>query len=234
MASLGFCFILSPVMRAQLIVALDVPALDEAEAIVAQLGPAVGYYKVGSQLFTRAGPAAVEMLRQYNKQVFLDLKFHDIPHTVAAAAEAAAALGVAMFNVHVAGGAAMMEAAAKAVAALPSRPRVLGVTVLTSQSASPKSVLDRARQAKTAGLDGVVVSAQEAVVIRKHCGAGFVIVTPGVRPAGAEKADQKRVVTPREAVAAGADYLVVGRPILAAANPAGAARAVLEEMAAAG
>ena len=228
-------------MRARLIVALDVPCLAEAIDMVTRLGDTVSYYKIGSQLFTRTGAAGVEMLKRRGKDIFLDLKFHDIPNTVAAAAEAATELGVTMFNVHASGGLEMMQAAAKIAARAKPRPVVLGVTVLTSQTSASLRRIGISREvttqvkflallARQAGLDGVVASAQETAMIRRVCGKDFVIVTPGVRPAGTEVGDQKRVMTPSEAVKAGANYLVVGRPILAAPDPAEAARRIANEM----
>ena len=228
-------------MAAELIVALDVSELSPAEVMVEKLGDAVRFYKVGNQLFTRVGPAAVQMLKAHGKGIFLDLKFHDIPRTVAASAEAAAALGVTMFSVHASGGSEMMQAAAKAIARARPRPLVLGVTVLTSQNSrdlrrlgirrtAADQVVFLARLARDAGLDGVVASPQEIALLRSKLGKKFVIVTPGVRPVGISTGDQKRVATPRQAIAAGADYLVIGRPILAAADPARAARDILAEM----
>ncbi len=234
-----FCIVRA--MHSNLIVALDVPTLAEAESIVEKLDDTVNYYKVGNQLFTRVGPAAVEMLRARGKKVFLDLKFHDIPNTVAAAVASAAALGVTMVNVHASGGATMMQAAVKSIASANPRPLLIGVTVLTSLDTATLNrlgirrnaadqVLFLSRVAKRVGLDGVVASPREIALIRRAYGKEFVIVTPGVRPSGAAKGDQKRVMTPRMAVSAGANYLVIGRPILAASNPAETARAILAEM----
>ncbi|MCX7824101.1 MAG: orotidine-5'-phosphate decarboxylase [Verrucomicrobiae bacterium] len=218
-------------MPNQLIVALDVPNLDQARRTLDQLADTVRWFKVGLQLFTAAGPAVVRAVRARGARVFLDLKFHDIPNTVAGAAQSAAALGVEMFNVHASGGEAMMRAAAEAAARMGAdRPLVIAVTILTSQTASEADVLSLARAAKTSGLDGVVCSAREAVTLRRELGADFKLVCPGIRPAWSETGDQKRIITPREAVQAGADYLVVGRPILASPSPAAAARRVLDEM----
>jgi len=230
-------------MPTQLIVALDLPSLEHAHRSLDQLADTVGWFKVGLQLFTAAGPAVVREVRARGAKVFLDLKFHDIPNTVAGAARSAAALGVAMFNVHASGGSEMMRAA-KAAASLsdaPSdelsrhgatRPLVIAVTILTSQAASESDVLELARAAQASGLDGVVCSAREAATLKRELGADFKLVCPGIRPAWSETGDQKRIVSPRDAVKAGADYIVVGRPILDAPNPADAARRVLDEMSA--
>ena len=229
-------------MSTELIVALDVPTLDEGSRLLDRLGGSVRWFKVGMQLFTAAGPAVVREIRSRGASVFLDLKFHDIPNTVAGAAQSAAALGVEMFNVHAGGGEEMMRAA-KVAASLRdapldehsrhgvARPLVIAVTILTSQAASEADVLKLARAAKASGLDGVVCSAREAVTLKRELGADFKLVCPGIRPAWSETGDQKRIVTPHDAVKAGADYIVVGRPILAAPNPAEAAKRVLDEMA---
>jgi orotidine-5'-phosphate decarboxylase len=204
-----------------------------------------GLFKVGSQLFTAQGPQAVDKLAGLGFGIFLDLKFHDIPNTVAGAVAAAADLPkVRLLTVHTLGGIAMMRAARKAVARKKNRPAVLGVTILTSHDAatlrsvgisgSPASrALALARLAKEAGLDGVVASAHEARAIRRACGRNFLIVVPGVRPASASVNDQSRVGTPAEAIRAGADYLVIGRPITAASNPRAAALAIAKEIASA-
>jgi len=227
----------------RVIVALDVPALGQAVALARGLAPFLAAVKIGSQLFTAEGPQAVRAMHDLGLRVFLDLKFHDIPNTVAGAIVAVRALGVWMANVHAGGGAAMLKAAAQAAAVSPAKQRllVLGVTVLTSLSEAditttwgttrtlPQQVVHLAREAQTAGLDGVVASPQEIGLIRHSCGPGFLIVAPGVRPADGAPDDQRRVMTPGEAVAAGADYVVVGRPILAAANPVEAARRIAIE-----
>ncbi|MGD1212619.1 MAG: orotidine-5'-phosphate decarboxylase [Candidatus Acidiferrales bacterium] len=204
-----------------------------------------GLFKIGSRLFTAEGPRAVEKLAGLGFGIFLDLKFHDIPNTVAGAVAAAADLPkVRLLTVHTLGGIAMMRAAREAVARKRNRPAVLGVTVLTSLDAdalrragisgSPASrALALARLAKEAGIDGVVASAHEARAIRRACGRNFLIVVPGVRPASTSVNDQSRVATPAEAIRAGADYLVIGRPITAAANPRAAALAIAEEIASA-
>ena len=227
--------------RDRLIVALDVPNSAEAQRLVAALGDSVSFYKVGKQLFTAAGPALVRELVGSGKKVFLDLKFHDIPNTVAAAVRSASELGVAMLNVHASGGSKMMQAAAEAAAAAKQPPLVLAVTVLTSlgdadlrelgvMGTAREQVLRLASLARRAGCGGVVASAREAQALRQEMGTSFTIVALGVRPAGASKDDQSRVATPAEAIAAGADYIGVGRPITGAKDPAAAARAILEEI----
>jgi orotidine-5'-phosphate decarboxylase len=231
--------------RDRLIVALDVDGLDPARGLLERLDGIVTRFKIGSQLFTAAGPAAVEAVRRRGAEVFLDLKYHDIPNTVAGAAREAARLGVFMFNVHASGGHAMMRAAAEAVAttgASGGRPLVIAVTVLTSLDRAALSrelgvassveghVLHLCRLAREAGLDGCVASANEIRVIRGHLGAGWVIVTPGVRPAGSGADDQSRIATPEATARAGAHYLVVGRPITAAPDPVKAAEAILAEI----
>jgi orotidine-5'-phosphate decarboxylase len=230
----------------KLIVALDVSTPADARRLVAELRQVVGTFKIGSQLFTIAGPELIKEVIGSGVQVFLDLKFHDIPHQVGGAARAVAQLRVSMFTVHTSGGAEMMRRAVEAVAEVAEteripRPLVLGVTVLTSVdsgtlaqigiASSPiESVLRLAKLAEDSGLDGVVASPLEAPSIRNSTKPGFLIVTPGIRPAHAKLNDQKRVSTPAEALSAGADYLVVGRPITGAENPAKAARTVLTEM----
>ena len=210
-----------------------------------QLRGLAGLFKVGKQLFTAEGPRAVKGVAGLGADIFLDLKFHDIPRTVAGAVAVAASLPrVRMLTLHTTGGLAMMRAACEAVAGKRNRPALLGVTLLTSLDAQalrrvgiagPVSsrVVALARLAKEAGLDGVVSSSQEARAIRRACGPKFLIVVPGVRPSSAAAQDQSRVATPAEAIRAGADYLVVGRPITAAKNPREAALAIIEEIAAA-
>ncbi len=215
-------------MKSKLIVALDVDGYDEAAALVRELREVVAVFKVGSQLFTRVGPKIVEFIHAQGCECFLDLKFHDIPHTVAKAVESAAALKVRMLTVHACGGEDMLRAAA----AVPGRPLLLGVTVLTSVGGDVQSeVVRRAKLAQACGLDGAIASPREIELLRREVGDKFLIVTPGIRPAWAETGDQKRVMTPAEAVAAGASYIVVGRPILAAKKPAEAALRVIAEMA---
>jgi orotidine-5'-phosphate decarboxylase len=233
----------SPAVRERLIVALDTPALSAAEALVDRLAGVITHFKVGSVLFTAAGPAAVEMVRRRGGRVFLDLKYHDIPATVGAAVEAAARLGVGLLTVHASGGAAMLRAAVKAArAAGEIRPRILAVTVLTSLDRAilhgelgvPIAVEGHAAHlallARDAGCDGVVASPREAARLRAILGSGALIVTPGVRPAGGRADDQVRTAAPAAAIRAGADYLVVGRPITEAADPAAAASAILAEI----
>jgi orotidine-5'-phosphate decarboxylase len=217
-------------MKAKLIVALDVDRYEEATGLVRTLGDEVETYKVGSQLFTRVGPRIVEFLQDQGRRCFLDLKFHDIPNTVAKAVESARDLGVAMLTVHTIGGEEMLRAAA----GVPRHPWLLGVTVLTSVAGDvADEVVRRAKVAVAVGLEGVVASPREIGLLRGAVGPRPLIVTPGIRPAWAEAGDQKRMMTPREAVAAGASYIVVGRPIVAAPDPPAAARRVIEEMGAA-
>jgi orotidine-5'-phosphate decarboxylase len=232
--------------RERLIVGLDVDAVAAAETAIRRLGDAVAFYKVGKQLFVHAGPDVVRMVQAGGAEVFLDLKFHDIPNTVAAAGVEAARLGVYMFNIHASGGLAMMKRTVADVtrvcrAERLRRPKILGVTVLTSledadlhqvgvAADADEQVVRLARLAKRAGLDGVVASPREIGAVRRACGRNFLIVTPGVRPAGADLHDQKRVLTPGAAVAAGADYVVVSRPVLAAADPAAAARDIIADI----
>ena len=227
--------------RDRLIVALDVPSATQAHQLVQLLGDSVTTYKIGKQLFTAEGPELVRDLVASGRKVFLDLKFHDIPNTVAEAVRSAARLGVTMLNVHASGGKRMLEAAVEAAAQSESKPLVLAVTVLTSLSESDlqdigvcgnvlSQVLRLGALARSAGCGGVVASAHEARELRRELGEAFAIVTPGVRPAGNDAGDQARVLTPGEAIAAGATYLVVGRPILQAADPAKAARAISAEI----
>lgn len=228
--------------RDRLIVALDVSSAAAARKIVAAVGDCASAYKVGMQLYTAEGPQIVRELIGSGRRVFLDLKYHDIPNTVAAAVTEAAALGVTMLTVHASGGGRMLRAAAEAAAASPKPPLVLGVTVLTSLDDGELTklgirgnvvdqVLRLAALAISNGCGGVVASALEATTLREELGQEFVIVTPGVRPAGSGHADQARVVTPAEAIAAGATYVVVGRPITEAADPAEEARVILGQLA---
>lgn len=225
----------------RLIVALDFDDADRALSLARELNPRSCRVKVGKELFTRAGPAVVESLQSLGHEVFLDLKFHDIPNTVAGACRAAAELGVWMVNVHALGGERMMHAAAEAMSGAGERPRLVAVTVLTSLDAGelravglpddPGALALRlAALAGRAGLDGVVCSPREAGAMRQAMGEDWLIVTPGVRPAQARPDDQRRTLTPREALAAGADYLVVGRPVTAADDPAGALRTLASEL----
>jgi len=231
----------------RLIVALDVKTAAEAQRLVDMLRGIAGMFKIGSQLFTATGPKFVREIVNSGERIFLDLKFHDIPNTVAAAGVEAARLGVSIFNVHAAGGSEMMRRTVVAVAqsaeaeGLP-RPSIIAVTVLTSAdpmalaevgwSATPEKLVGRlALLAEAAGMDGVVASPHEVGIVRSVVKRpGFIVVTPGVRPVGVALGDQSRVTTPRQAVAAGADYLVVGRPIIEATDPARAALRIIDEM----
>jgi orotidine-5'-phosphate decarboxylase len=231
----------------KLIVALDVENAQKARELFQALRGLVGMFKIGSQLFTAAGPELVREIVSTGERVFLDLKFHDIPNTVAAAGIEATRLGVSIFNVHAAGGSEMMRRTAEAVAECAdaerlTRPAIIAVTVLTSADAAtlaevgfasaPAELVSRlALLAEASGMDGVVASPREIATIRSAVKRpGFIVVTPGVRPSGASLFDQKRVTTPREAILAGADYIVVGRPILEASDPAQAAQEIVEEM----
>ncbi len=244
--------------RQKLILALDFPSLDSAFQLAQSLSELVGIFKINIHLFTAEGPAAIGKLRQLGPEIFLDLKFHDIPNTVAGAVSSAVGLpGVRLLDVHTLGGLEMMRAAAKArdESALPKaqRPKLLGITILTSMdnsslrrvgisgTASGRAV-KLAQLARQAGLDGVVASPHEVRAIRRACGKDFLIVVPGVRPEAGKRSgisgkrkkdDQARFATPGEAIRAGADYLVIGRPITAAPDPEAAARAILEEIASA-
>jgi orotidine-5'-phosphate decarboxylase len=241
----------------QLIVALDVDTLKEVRELLDRLGDSVDYYKVGSQLFTACGPAVVRFLAARGKKVFLDLKYHDIPNTVAHAVRAAVGLtlvpeespggplsekaeraAIFMYTVHTCGGVPMMQAAVAAGMEAVKRngivkPLAVGVTVLTSDGKQNKIaaiVMERARLARQAGLDGVVASCHEAKLLRQEWGKDFVIVTPGIRPLGGDAQDQQRVATPAEAVKSGSDFLVVGRPIIKAPDPYQAVQKILAEI----
>ena len=256
--------------QSQLIVALDVDTLGEVQKLVDTLGDYVDIYKVGSQLFSACGPVAVRFIQARGKKVFLDLKYHDIPNTVASAVKVAMGLSSAveryqessftkdphvpnvvqkiggknkptslfMYTLHTVGGLEMMQAAVaagrKAAEEMGAvKPLAVGVTVLTSEQKTENTlgkVLERALLAQKAGMDGVVASCEESAFLRKEFGENFIIVTPGIRPLGEEKQDQQRVATPAEAIRCGSDFLVVGRPIVKAANPLQAAKKILEEM----
>ena len=237
--------------KPELIVALDVDTLEQAKGIIDTLSPVVDIYKVGSQLFTACGPAAVRFVMARGKKVFLDLKYHDIPNTVASAVKSAVGLaigiggsaadptdGVFMLTMHTLGGFEMLKAAAKAVEEKShelkvNRPLIVGITVLTSEVKKDNMadvVLKRAALAKEAGLDGVVASVEEAKLIHREFGDDFIIVTPGIRPAESTADDQKRTGTPGEAVANGSNFLVVGRPIIESANPLETARKITEDI----
>jgi len=225
----------------KVIVALDFDAADKALALVDQLKPDMCRVKVGKELFTRAGPPLVRQLVDKGFDVFLDLKFHDIPNTVAKACAAAADLGVWMANVHAQGGPKMMEAAREAVAGAGHRPLLIAVTILTSlsdeelravglQGSAEENVLRLAKLAEKSGLDGVVCSPMEVLTLRDQVGENFKLVTPGIRPAGSSRDDQTRVMTPKTALLAGSNYIVVGRPITQAKNPLAALQAILTEI----
>lgn len=230
--------------RDRLIVALDVDALDRARKLIDILSPEVDIFKVGIAPFTDFGDEIMKELGKKGKKVFLDLKFHDIPNTVKNAARAAAQKGVFMMNFHCLGGKKMLEAAVRGcdeARAGNKKPILLGVTVLTSMGESDleevgvagpvdKRVMALAALAKSSGLNGVVASAKEARLIKEKEGKGFVVVTPGIRPPWAEEGDQKRVLTPRQAIDEGADYIVVGRPIIGADDPLLAAKKIIEEI----
>jgi orotidine-5'-phosphate decarboxylase len=232
--------------RDRLAVGLDVASLDEAAAVLGALRGASGWLKVGSELFVAAGPAAIALAAAHGR-VFLDLKFHDIPNTVARAVGVAVGHGVSLLTVHAAGGRHMLEAARDAAGEAAAkigcpRPRIVGVTVLTSLAEAdlasagvpggvPSQVSRLVELVAAAGLDGVVTSPREAAEIRRRMGPDFFLVTPGVRPSGAQPDDQARTATPAEAIAAGSDLLVVVRPVLRSADPGAAARAIVAEIA---
>jgi len=229
--------------RRRLIVALDLSSAAAAQKIVAAVGDSAFCYKVGMQLYTAEGPRVVRDLIASGRRVFLDLKYHDIPHTVGSAVSEAARLGVSMLTVHASGGGRMLRAATEAAASINAGLMILGVTVLTSLTDNDldklgvhgrvqDQVLRLAALALANGCNGVVTSAREASRLRSEYGDDFAIVTPGVRPAGAPHGDQMRVVTPAEAIAAGASHIVVGRPITEAADPAAEARAILGQISA--
>jgi orotidine-5'-phosphate decarboxylase len=233
--------------RDRLIVALDVSTLDEASALIEELAGEVGMFKFGLELFSSCGTALFELAERSGIKIFFDGKFHDIPNTVAQASRAITRQKVAMFNLHATGGSAMMQAAAAAVKQTASEliqpPALIAVTILTSMKAETlaseikvslpleQMVLHLAKMAQDAGLDGVVASAKEASAIRQACGPDFLIVTPGIRPSWAASDDQARIVTPKDAIAGGADYIVVGRPIVRAENRVEAARRIVAELA---
>lgn len=222
-------------------VALDTPSLDRARTLAQTLKPFVGGVKLGLEFYGANGPDGVRAIASVGAPVFLDLKLHDIPNTVAGAMKALMPIGAAILNVHASGGAAMMRAAAEAAATAECRAKIIAVTVLTSledrdlpQVGVSATALEQAVRlavlAKDSGLDGVVCSPHEITAVRAACGPKFLIVTPGVRPAGGELGDQKRVMTPKQAVDAGADILVIGRPITGAADPAKAARQIAADL----
>ncbi len=221
----------------KIIVALDVPTEDTAFRLIEQLGTSIHFYKIGLQLFTKSGPSIVQRVKQTGAKVFLDLKFHDIPNTVRHAVESSCALGVDMLTIHLCGGSQMIRAAADAA----GDTLVLGVSVLTSSTretlreiaidcAVEDQVLRLAKLARENGVRGIVASPQEVSLLRQIFGKELTIVTPGVRPGWSEANDQQRVLTPREAVDAGADFLVIGRPITAQPNPREAAERIIAEL----
>jgi len=226
----------------RVIVALDYPDARSAVALAARLDPELCRLKVGKELYTAAGPSLIEKLRGSGFGIFLDLKFHDIPSTVAGACLAAAELDVWMINVHALGGRSMLEAARAALSRLRTPPKLVAVTLLTSMGVTDmeeiglaggpqEAVLRLARLTQACGLDGVVCSAQETGALRRQLGGEFCLVTPGIRPAGSAQDDQERVATPRQAIAGGADYIVIGRPITRASDPLAALRAICSEIA---
>jgi len=225
----------------RVIVPLDVPDADSALALASRLDAKLCRVKVGKELFVAAGPAVIDKLNAAGHEVFLDLKFHDIPNTVAGACRSAARLGVWMMNVHASGGEAMLRAAREAADSAARPPLLIGVTILTSlgdaelaavgfAGSASDNVARLARLARDCGLDGVVCSAQEAPMLRPAMGAGFVLVTPGIRLASDARGDQSRVVTPPEALRVGADYLVIGRPITGSPDPAATLRAIQQSL----
>jgi orotidine-5'-phosphate decarboxylase len=233
-------------MRDRMIVALDIDSVGQAQELVRLLAADVGMFKIGKQLFTHAGPQAVRLIQELGGEIFLDLKFHDIPNTVAKAAIEATRMGVKMFNVHASGSLEMMRLTVKEVERVcrqekRRKPIMLAVTVLTSLNQDDlkrvgvdgnveDQVVRLALLTKEAGMDGVVASPHEVADIRNACGRRFVIVTPGIRPAEASRNDQRRVMTPAGAIRAGVDYIVLGRPILEASDPVAAARAIVADM----
>ncbi|MEM1141061.1 MAG: orotidine-5'-phosphate decarboxylase [Pseudomonadota bacterium] len=228
-------------MKSPIIVALDRPDAASARALARALDPKLCRLKVGKELFTAAGPALLEELQGLGFEIFLDLKYHDIPNTVAGAVTSASTLGVWMVNVHASGGRRMLEAAASAAHSSMTPPKLIAVTVLTSMGLADLAEIypvdsvemlvgQLADLARHSGLDGVVCSAQEAPGLRTRCGDDFLLVTPGIRPAGTAHDDQTRIVTPAAALAKGSDYLVIGRPISRAEDPAAALQAIVESL----
>ena len=227
----------------RIIVALDYPSADAALQLVGQLSPELCRLKVGKELFTRAGPQLVESLAGQGFDVFLDLKFHDIPNTVASACHAAADLGVWMLNVHALGGARMLEAAREGVSRAGHSPLLIAVTILTSMdetdlagvglAGSPlDNVLRLAALTQQSGLDGIVCSSREVTPLRAELNRDFKLVTPGIRPAGSQADDQRRIMTPADAVTNGSDFLVIGRPVTQAEDPVGVLRTINSELSA--
>lgn len=229
-------------MKPEIILALDVPKADALPPLLKKLPPELAWFKVGLELFTAEGPSVVRTLAENRRTIFLDLKLHDIPRTVANAVTAAGSLGASLMTVHAIGGRAMLSAAAEAAAAFgPNRPRLVAVTTLTSLGQEDFATLGISRSvgeqalrltelALKSGIDGVVTSVLEAAALRREFGPAPILVTPGIRPAGSDVGDQKRVATPAAAVQAGSSYLVVGRPIMDAADPAAATRLIQAEL----
>lgn len=233
-------------IKDKIIIALDVGTLKQEERLLDILSPHVRLFKIGMELFYSCGPKSIDLVKKYDRDIFLDLKFHDIPNTVYSAGKAAVRLGVFMFNVHASGGMDMMKSSVEGAEEESgrlgiTRPRILGVTVLTSLdketlneigiSKTPEEeVLNLSNLAKESGLDGVVASPEEIIAIRKNIGMDFLIVTPGVRPEGSETGDQKRIALPREAFERGADYIVIGRPVTKAKDPAKAIQDIIAEL----
>ncbi|MBD3185041.1 orotidine-5'-phosphate decarboxylase [Candidatus Poribacteria bacterium] len=234
-------------LASKIILALDVPGLNDARKLINQLEKTGIAFKIGFQLFTNSGPKSIRTVKDSGSRLFLDLKFHDIPNTVTRAAEVVTEMGVDMFNVHVSGGMEMMKAAVKGAESKSEelgirKPFVIGVTMLTSidqklfdqvyegKTKLSNQVLHMAKLAQDAGLDGVVASPQEIEMIRSACGDEFIIVTPGVRPEWSSKDDQKRTMTPSEAISRGASYLVIGRPIRKAHDPAEALNKIIQSL----
>ncbi|WP_019603180.1 orotidine-5'-phosphate decarboxylase [Teredinibacter turnerae] len=225
----------------QLLVAMDFNDINDCLALARQLDPQSCRLKIGKELFTTAGPAVVDSVQKLGFDVFLDLKFHDIPNTVAGAVKAAANMGVWMVNVHASGGQRMMEAARESLVLFSHKPLLIAVTVLTSMdqsdlngigiTESPEAMVTRlASLAKVSGMDGVVCSALEAGAMKAQQGTDFLTVTPGIRPASTEAGDQRRVVTPEQAIANGSDFIVVGRPITQAEDPAAACAQIVNSI----
>ena len=228
--------------RDRLILPLDVDTQKEAEALVGKLSDFVGVFKVGPRLFTRCGPKIIDFIKEKNSRVFYDAKFYDIPSVVAKAAQASAEMGVDMLTLHTLGGSEMMQAAVEGIRSENSEVKVLGVTLLTSLSSRilkeelgiektlNEEIVHLAGLARKAGLDGVVASAGEIEELRRNFGSDFILIVPGIRPIGSAKFEQRRVSTPKEAIEKGADFLVVGRPILNSNDPVGTTQRILREM----
>lgn len=228
--------------RDRLILALDVDSQERAKAIVEKLSEFMGVFKVGPRLFTRCGPKIIDLIKERNSKVFYDAKFYDIPSVVKKAAQASAEMGVDMLTLHTLGGSEMMKAAVEGIRSENSKVKVLGVTLLTSLSSRilkeelgikknlNEEIIHLAGLARKAGLDGVVTSAWELEQLRRNFGSDFILVVPGIRPPGSAKFEQRRVSTPKEAIEKGADFLVVGRPILNSNDPVETAKRILREM----